>query len=263
MPRFVCLLTVKALFIAALMTSFSHADDNSLLIVRGNEDYPPDEVVVDGQLSGFHIELINAVAAQINQPVEFQSVPWSRALKMIRYGKADAITYISKNSERSHYVDFLPGNIISHSVHYLLANKDNFYARHYQGDFTELKGAIIGVQRGYSYGETFDTSDQVEKLVISRVDQMLALLSNCRIDMAVLSMAEYQELKHADGFKDLILLPTPLSSRPNYLGFGKSPEQHQQAERFAAAMKKFKQTQAYQQLLKKYHKQPVPIPAAD
>ena len=58
-------------------------------------------MVVDGKLTGFHIELIEAVAKQTDIDVRFESVPWKRAQQMIKNGQGDAISYISKNNERS------------------------------------------------------------------------------------------------------------------------------------------------------------------
>ncbi len=71
-----------------------------LLIVCGDENYPPNEMKINGQLVGVHIDLIKEIAAILKIKVVFGRYPWARAVNMLKTGEADAITYFSRNSER-------------------------------------------------------------------------------------------------------------------------------------------------------------------
>lgn len=247
--------SIKNLAFYMAITLFSvPLSAETLTILRGNENYPPDEIIVDGKLTGFHIELLQQVAKQIEIPIRFESVPWARALRMIRYGEADAISYISETPERAQYALFLPDNAISHTEHYLLSHREHNKPVDFSGDLQQLQGKVIGVQRGYSYGPLFDQSEDIEKLTINSVEQMVALLKGSRIDLAILSLAEYQQLKHTPAFSGLTHLPHPLSSRPNYIAFSKKRNLSDKARRFATGLKAFKQTREYRQLLHKYNK---------
>ncbi|MCP4750928.1 MAG: amino acid ABC transporter substrate-binding protein, partial [Proteobacteria bacterium] len=65
-----------------------------VLFARVNANYAPFEMVVDGKLTGLHIELVYATASRLGVNVEFQSLPWKRAIHMVEIGTADAITYV-------------------------------------------------------------------------------------------------------------------------------------------------------------------------
>ena len=71
-----CLLQIGAL---GAGTAFAE----KLSIVRGDGDYPPYEMILDGKLKGVHVDLVKRVAAKLDFKVEFESVPWSRAVAMI------------------------------------------------------------------------------------------------------------------------------------------------------------------------------------
>lgn len=53
-------------------------------------------MVVDGVLTGFHIELVQEAARYIDLDVRFESLPWNRDIEMLKKGDADAITYMAK-----------------------------------------------------------------------------------------------------------------------------------------------------------------------
>ena len=94
-----------------------------MIVVRGDEDYPPMEMVVNGMLTGFHVDIVNEVSKAMGVTVQWKSVPWKRALSMIEKGKADGITYISRNTKREKFAIFLDGNVLSSSTVIFLSLK--------------------------------------------------------------------------------------------------------------------------------------------
>ena len=52
--------------------------------MRGDDDYPPNEMEVDGKLTGIHIDVVRAVAENLGLKIVFKSVPWDRAVEMIQ-----------------------------------------------------------------------------------------------------------------------------------------------------------------------------------
>lgn len=106
-----------------------HAASQPVVILRGDGHYPPDEMLVNGELSGFHIEVIRAVARQLALEIRFESVPWARAQYMLKNGQGDALSFLAHNKERAQYAVFLPGNILSSIDHYLVYHPDHPPAR--------------------------------------------------------------------------------------------------------------------------------------
>jgi ABC-type amino acid transport substrate-binding protein len=103
MNKAVVKLLYFASIILALRPHYSMAAE--LLILRGNENYPPDEMHVDGVLTVFHIELIQNAAQLIPLTIKFESIPWRRAIQMLKNGEGDALSYASKNPAREKYAN--------------------------------------------------------------------------------------------------------------------------------------------------------------
>ncbi len=84
------------------------------MVTRGGDGfYPPYDMVIDNTLTGFHIDLINAVADQLQITITFETYPWKRAVEMLKNGKVDAVTYMSKTAEREQFGYFFDGNVLS------------------------------------------------------------------------------------------------------------------------------------------------------
>ena len=235
-----------------------HAASQPVVILRGDGHYPPDEMLVDGELSGFHIEVIQAVARQLALEIRFESVPWARAQYMLRNGQGDALSFLAHNKERAQYAVFLPGNILSSIDHYLVYHPDQPPAFPFTGSLAQLHNHSVGIRHGYSYGQVFDDAREIFKVVVQDDQQMLKLLRDGRIDLAVMNAVDFFKLKQQPGFAHLQKLPVPLSTTPNYLAFSRGSEHSRDrralAQRFSQAMIRFRQTPEYQRLYQKYNK---------
>ena len=236
----------------AFITSYSAASE--LVILRGDEDYPPDEMHINGELTGFHIELIKNAASLISLPIRFESIPWKRAVQMLENGKGDALTYVSKNADRERYALFLNDNILSESHYHLVINSHRKNEIQYDGNIKGLIQYTIGVQRGYVYSEEINQSTFDNKIIFNTVDQMISLLSANRVDFAILTMAEYQAQKDTNNFKNITILSPELTSSASYIAFSKAKNTHKTAELFAKAMKDYKASEEYLALRLKYNK---------
>ncbi|WP_019614869.1 substrate-binding periplasmic protein [Psychromonas ossibalaenae] len=72
----------------------------SLLIVRSARSNPPQEIITsDNKMTGLHIDIIYTIAGILKIKIEFISVPWKRAIRMMKNGEADAITYTRYQSK--------------------------------------------------------------------------------------------------------------------------------------------------------------------
>ncbi len=182
------------------------AERQRLLIVRVDANYPPYEMVVDGKLTGLHIDLVYAVAKQLDTKVKFKSVPWNRAIKMVKNGNADAITYIGKTPEREGFISYNDGNILSSSAYGFITLKSKEGKIKYNGDIKSMRKYKIGVQRGYSYGTDFDNAKYLKRHAVDKVNQMLNLLSKGRIDLAVVDEPEYLQNRNSEKWNKITFL---------------------------------------------------------
>lgn len=238
--------------ILTLIPYYTAASD--LIILRGDEDYPPDEMHINGVLTGFNIELIQNVAKSISLSVKFESYPWKRAVKVFKDGEADAITYFSENSAREQFALFLKGNILTKSHYHFIANNQRKDKIIYNGELKELSQYTVGIQRGYAYSEELNQAQFKSKIVLNSVYQMTSLIKANRIDLAVLTSSEYAAQKDTESFKNIEILSPAIFSDISYLAFSKIRNSNNKAENFAKAMEEFKVSKAYQALKKKYNK---------
>ncbi|WP_375751105.1 substrate-binding periplasmic protein [Vibrio sp. HN007] len=230
-----------------------------LNIVRGNKTYPPFEIYNPGQpLTGFHIELVTAVAEKLGVKVSFDSVPWRRAVYMISTGQADAITYFGKTAEREHFAIFEPGNRISYSANAFFVRKDESESIKYDGNFNQLNGYTIGKVLGYSYGSKFDSYPWISVSDTAKDENRLLdmLLAN-HIDIGIGNKDRVAYFASLSGIRQKIEFLTPTSDPiAQYIAFSKASPNHKWAKPFAEAMLEFTQSKEYERLLDKYQIEP-------
>ena len=222
-------------------------------MVRGDGDYTPYEMVINNQLTGFHIELVQIIAQQLNIKVIFESLPWKRALAMIEKGLADAITYAGKNTRRKRYIIFTPGNELSWAIFGLVVLDDRKNSIHFlNNNFASLKGYKIGQLLGYSYGDVFDKSI-LDRSFYNNNAQLIGMLRTKRIDIAILNKEEYENQHYnEDRIQPRLAVLDNLIGTGNFIGFSKKLKLEALSSEFSQALMLFKKTQAFNQLQKKY-----------
>lgn len=72
----------------------------------GNESLPPMNFMKDGKPTGIVIDLVEALAERMHQPVEIRLMNWTEAQQLVLDGRADALLQINPNPERLEIFDF-------------------------------------------------------------------------------------------------------------------------------------------------------------
>ncbi len=222
-------------------------------VVRGDGDYSPYEMVIEGKLTGFHIELAEVIAKQLNIKLIFESLPWKRALAMVENGLVDAITYVGKNPRRERYIIFTPGNELSWAVFGLvLLDKRKNEIQFSNDDLASLSRYKIGQLLGYSYGNEFDTSSLVRSF-FNNNDQLIGMLRTKRIDIAILNKEEYQNQNYnEDRDQPKLAVLDNLIGTGNFIGFSRKLKLEGLSKQFSKALINFKKTPEFRDLQKKY-----------
>jgi len=249
-----------------IMPSFAFSTEKEVIhIVRGDYDYPPYEVkTANNTLTGLHIDMVNAVVEKLNMTVKFQSVPWKRALHMIRNGQADAITYIGISKEREKFALFLEDNIltIADNAFFLLTKKGK--VPHYTGDLKQLKSYRIGTIMGFYYGEQFGAANylMIDNKAKSN-EALLKRLVNNHFDIGLADIHRTKYLAKEEGLGGMLSYFSALfPSIPQYIAFSRARKNSPLAQKFATAMRAFKRSDEYIQLLKKYDIDPTTLGVA-
>ncbi len=224
-----------------------------LLVVRGNGNYPPYEMILNDKLVGIHIDLVYEIASQINLKITFESVPWARAILMLQWGDADAITFIGKNQQREAFVHYFEGNILSFAQHTLFVSKRREKKIQYTGNLQLLKPYSFVTLIGFSYGELFDKANYLDKQKVNHMEQMVQMILKNRGDIGIVNIDELKySYKGSKILEKITFLHPPIAKTPVYIGFSKEKSHGQLAKIFAQKMNDFKKSKKYLKLLKKY-----------
>ena len=78
---------------------------SSKIIFGIDENYPPHEFVDNGVAKGFNVDIIRAIAKDMNESVEIRPMVWDEAMEALKNGSIDALC-MAENEERRQYFDF-------------------------------------------------------------------------------------------------------------------------------------------------------------
>jgi polar amino acid transport system substrate-binding protein len=236
------------------------AERNS--IVLGTEDWPPFSYKdkTTKQISGLSTEIINATFKQMGISIKDNRVyPWARAQKWLYEGKIDAVYTASVNDERKRH-SYFPAEPIITSKWVLFIKKTNRGILHFD-KMSDLKDKRIGLILGYNYPKKFkkyisensiteEVSLEVQnisKLLMGRDDYMPAVLET------TLYLAKNRpDLKELDAYKNLYYFPNAIATTDFYLMFSKKNVSKEFVEKFSKVLIKFKKTDKYKKILKRY-----------
>ncbi|QZA77368.1 transporter substrate-binding domain-containing protein [Deefgea tanakiae] len=197
------------------------------VIIYGDDDYPPimykDQ---QGQAQGVMTDAVRHFEEFSGKKVQQEPTSWRRAYEYATRGKGGIIG-LSKTKERLAIFDY--SDVIFEDNIYLAVRRGKTF------DFktlNDLKGKLIGVHLGASYGDSFDsaikeglfiadtsTTDviRLRKLLRGRLDAAVVTHGQIGLDAILKTDAELLANKN-----EFVVLATPLVRDPLYLGFAKS-----------------------------------------
>ena len=146
--------------------------------------YTPDTYGIARE--GLALELMEAIFSPLGLKVEIELVPQERMLQYLRLGEKDAVTVITKNTERMAYLDYTDVIISGdRGLIYYAADREKPFVWQ---TFEDLQGLLIGVTSGHNYGAEFNRAVQLFdlKLVeVTRVRQNFDMLVASRVDIVM------------------------------------------------------------------------------
>lgn len=226
----------------------SQVRSDEMRVARGNEDYPPYEMRVDGKLAGLHIEVIETVAAKMGYTVSWQELPWMRAQRCAELGECDAISYISPSPAREQWGIFLPQNVLSQVEMRFMVHKDDADKLVFNGNVPEFLGnrkllSLIG----YNYGPDVAKADKHE---VKDLATMVAMMKFRRHEVAIINSHDFAGLKARE---DLVLLHPPVWVSKAYIAFSKKAHPAGElAAQFEESYMAFKKTKEYAAIAQRY-----------
>ncbi|WP_428242599.1 transporter substrate-binding domain-containing protein [Gynuella sp.] len=239
------LLTLSALL---AMASYSHAEETIRIAV--DVPYEPFEYKApDGSLTGFEIELGNAVCAEMKVKCEWVIQAWDGIIPGLLAYKYDAIlSSMSITTERAQKVAFTNGYYNTPTGWF--AKKGSHFD---PNDKASIKGKKIGAQRG-TIQDKFATDNLKDADVVryGTADELVIDLYNGRLDAVILDypVGETTVLGGDQGSE------YELIGKPFQLGDGAAvalrPSDKELVEKFNKALDVVKNNGVYDEIRKKY-----------
>ncbi|MBQ1784867.1 MAG: transporter substrate-binding domain-containing protein [Gammaproteobacteria bacterium] len=216
------------------------------------QEYPPYIFEENGKTVGICAEFAEAAFARLGISVSYTQYPFARMLESGRSGRVDAVMLVFKTSERETFL-YYP----KYALHY---EENAFFTRRparisYSGALESLQGYRIGVVRGFSYGELFDSATFIDKDESLDDEALLRKLLHGRYQLAVGNKSVISYHAQQMGVIDDIefLRPYLFERKPLYIGFSKAnPENEELAIRFSEVLATLKHEGVYQRIVRKY-----------
>jgi len=111
------------------------------VLFLGNDSLPPMNFVKHGKPTGIVIDLAEALAKRMHQPVEIRLTSWAEAQQLVLDGRADALLQINPNQERLKTYDFSEPLLTSEFTIFISAQRLGI------ASMRDLRGLKVGVEK--------------------------------------------------------------------------------------------------------------------
>lgn len=245
------MLNRRALLLVALGRTGAAAAGPRPSLRLAAESFPPFSFLEAGEPRGLDLEVVRPVLDGLGFDAQLSIVPWRRALLEVQQGTLDGIIGATRGdlNEREELLAF-PEEPLS-------ASFSRFYYRReqpfrFEGLFS-LKGKRVAVLGGYRYPPDFTAAPYFVRQAVNTHEQCLHLLMAGRVELALVHAGVAEYVVHREGWQEKLAVdPTPIAPGQLWVGFSRRSGHEALAQRFGPALRSFKRSAAYGQLLARY-----------
>ena len=240
--------------LSCLLFMFFHLQAQVLRVAIPDEDSPPYYYVIDNDLTGFSVETLQSIAAELKIKLEWQRLPWSRVLNHVETGRADLIPVFYKTPGRMQLFDFSDESYVTEPIVLLCTNPCPLQ---FDGTLASLGNEPVATVRHYSYGTVLDEMALPRVDVVESDPMLFRMLLAKRVRLI---MASANTIAHSTLIKqassEVVLLQPALDKVDVYFAYSKQPEfSPERRQQINQALAKFKRGEQYRKLLSKYQLQ--------
>jgi len=175
------------------LVSCDDKKNENTLVVAVSADYPPFEFYKDGKIVGFEIDLIKAIAKELNKEVVIKDMSFDSIIGALHSGRIDlAISNIAITNERKEKVDFTIPYYKTLSV--MLVDSRSSVSKP-----EDLAGQTIGTQTGTPYEKMI--KEEWQKVVpnlslrsLAKVPDLIQDFKSERLSAIVLGFSEAESI---------------------------------------------------------------------
>jgi len=224
------------------------------IVVYGGEAFKPQSYLENGVPAGIIPKLFQRLSQDTGDHYKLVLLPWKRAVGESTAGNG-GITSFTKTVERTKVFDYSEP-IFRNKVQLIVLKEKVFTFK----TLADLKGKVIGLPLGSSFGDAFDQAARDEIFVteadnnqVSRIKKLLL----GRIDVAVIGTVSFNQVIASDpalyvNRRKFTFIPNAGIEDNMYLAFPKSMQMGPAIRRFNRALVALKKTKEYQDIVGGY-----------
>jgi len=233
------------------LCSNAHGQDTDKLTIFVDNSYPPYMYQLkETEAVGLYPRLLEEVVKQAGHKIEIKAYPWKRALLYSAEGKG-AVGGAYKNDERVKTYDYsIP---LYQEKLVLFVNKNSQFEFN---TIEDLKGKVIGVNRGWSYGQEFDAARASKLFTVSirnKPNDNFKMLDLGRIDCLILDQRSGDSYIRLLGIEDQVTsLPKAFSINNGYLIIPKKLKMKKFLNEFNSALETMQKDGTYNNIVQTF-----------
>jgi His/Glu/Gln/Arg/opine family amino acid ABC transporter permease subunit len=147
------------------------------IVIATDATYPPFEFVRSGQITGFDIDLGNALAGELGLKAKWSNTAWDGVFPALLGGKCDLVlSCVTITEERKRSLGFSEPYYTSGQILAIRGDQTGI------DDLEDLKGKTAGCQLNTTADETLKKHPDIRKRQYASIDLALQDLANRRLD---------------------------------------------------------------------------------
>ncbi|WP_319406758.1 transporter substrate-binding domain-containing protein [uncultured Desulfosarcina sp.] len=211
--------------------------------------YPP-YMFGTSPVKGLYPEIIRMAFSLSGIPVKITEYPWKRALSLGREGKV-AVGGIYQNLRRMALFDYSDPIYLETLRVWVKAGHEFPFS-----GVVDLSGKRVGINRGWSYGEVFDSARRAGLFEAEEATDNLANLKKLilgRLDCIIADELSLSQIIYQRGLGgDVEMLDPPAAVNSVHLVFAKRAKQTLVLDRFNQGLVKMKENGTYSRIIDEF-----------
>lgn len=218
-------------------------------------EYPPYIKQASHGAQGLAVDIVKEAFARMEQPISIELYPWARIVKMTEDGRADGLFTIKKTPARSTTMLFPQKPLLNQDYVFFVLKDSKFQ---FDGQFSSIADARIGVVYATSYGPRFDNAlrrGELKKLdpANNYVLTFRKLLGG-RIDAVICSrLVGLEILKNMNAAERVQVSGPPVETVASYLSFTLKHDHSRLAAEFDRTINAMERDGSMRRIFTNYH----------
>ncbi len=229
------------------------SDSKNVIKIGFPGEFPPFYFIDENNvIRGASYEIAQHLAKTLNYDIEVHHYPnMQKLLEEVKHGRVDMVINLTGTPQRRKLAFFTRTAHVYETQDLIVRADSNIT---YNGELSSLSDYYIGTISGWTYGNDFDSSPYLQKVLVNDPDEQLRGLLSGKYDIAINNQQFFlyyaQKLGVANAFK--VISPVVYKLPVNIAISHKYPEAKALVNVFEQALQEFIQTEKYQEILNSY-----------